>query len=345
MVLFFGIAAKEVTESCLPGGSLNPPRKALAPLIATVGGVAGPVAVYAITTALFYSAGLFDDYTTFVPFADDANSSAAAEAEHRRFLASSSSSGSIAGEYVKTPYPTIFHGWGVPTATDISLAWVCAVQVCRPSTMPPLQLVSASHSSSLSSRSQVFPLRHPAIDFLLLLAVADDAIGLVIIAAVYTDPDHPPQPVWLLLCVGAVTIALALRSLLRLQHWAWYVILAGVPSWIGLSLARLHPALALVFVVPLLPASAPASRPNQLPTLQAFEHALKAPVDFGLFFFTLANAGVELQGGAGPLAVAVVAALVVVGGDVVAAVVAVIVAAIVIVVVLLLVVVVMTDIV
>ena len=57
MVLFFGIAAKEVTESCLPGGSLNPPRKALAPLIATVGGVAGPVAVYAITTALFHSAG------------------------------------------------------------------------------------------------------------------------------------------------------------------------------------------------------------------------------------------------------------------------------------------------
>ena len=57
MVLFFGIAAKEVTESCLPGGSLNPPRKALAPLIATVGGVAGPVAVYAITTALAECAG------------------------------------------------------------------------------------------------------------------------------------------------------------------------------------------------------------------------------------------------------------------------------------------------
>ena len=26
MVLFFGIAAKEITESCLPGGSLNPIR-------------------------------------------------------------------------------------------------------------------------------------------------------------------------------------------------------------------------------------------------------------------------------------------------------------------------------
>ena len=32
MVLFFGIAAKEITEACLPGGSLNPPRKAVNPL-------------------------------------------------------------------------------------------------------------------------------------------------------------------------------------------------------------------------------------------------------------------------------------------------------------------------
>jgi NhaA family Na+:H+ antiporter len=28
MVFFFGIAAKEITEACLPGGSLNPPREA-----------------------------------------------------------------------------------------------------------------------------------------------------------------------------------------------------------------------------------------------------------------------------------------------------------------------------
>ncbi|MGB1726574.1 MAG: Na+/H+ antiporter NhaA, partial [Ilumatobacteraceae bacterium] len=39
-------------------------------------------------------------------------------------------------------------GWGVPMATDISLAWMVAVQV--------------------------FPLRHPAIEFLLLLTCIDD---------------------------------------------------------------------------------------------------------------------------------------------------------------------------
>ena len=46
MVLFFGIAAKEITEACLPGGNLNPLRKAVNPLFATVGGVVGPVACF-----------------------------------------------------------------------------------------------------------------------------------------------------------------------------------------------------------------------------------------------------------------------------------------------------------
>ena len=35
MVFFFGIAAKEITESALPGGSLNPLRRAITPLVAT----------------------------------------------------------------------------------------------------------------------------------------------------------------------------------------------------------------------------------------------------------------------------------------------------------------------
>ena len=46
MAFFFGIAAKEITESCLPGGALNPPRKAINPLFGTLGGVFGPVGFY-----------------------------------------------------------------------------------------------------------------------------------------------------------------------------------------------------------------------------------------------------------------------------------------------------------
>ena len=124
----------------------------------------------------------------------------------------------------------------------------------------------------------MFPVGHPAIDFLLLLAVADDAIGLVIIATVYVDPLHPVEPVWMLLLAFAIAVAVSLRRL-SLQHWMWYIVLAGLPAWVGLSKARLHPALALCFVVPAMPSKPPLGRPNQLPTLQAFEHSLKGVVD------------------------------------------------------------------
>ena len=46
MVFFFGIAAKEITEACLPGGDRTPPAKAVNPLLATLGGVFGPVGVF-----------------------------------------------------------------------------------------------------------------------------------------------------------------------------------------------------------------------------------------------------------------------------------------------------------
>jgi NhaA family Na+:H+ antiporter len=45
-VFFFGVAAKEITGSCLPGGVLHPPAKAMNPLFATLGGVVGPVTVF-----------------------------------------------------------------------------------------------------------------------------------------------------------------------------------------------------------------------------------------------------------------------------------------------------------
>ena len=38
MTFFFGIAAVEITQSCLPGGDLHPLRRAVNPLLATAGG-------------------------------------------------------------------------------------------------------------------------------------------------------------------------------------------------------------------------------------------------------------------------------------------------------------------
>jgi Na+/H+ antiporter NhaA len=46
MVFFFALAAKEVFEATLPGGSLSSPRRALSPLAAAVGGMAAPAVIY-----------------------------------------------------------------------------------------------------------------------------------------------------------------------------------------------------------------------------------------------------------------------------------------------------------
>ena len=226
MVFFFGIAAVEITQSCLPGGDLNPLKKAINPLMATLGGVLGPVLVY-------FTLNYFTGSAVFIK------------------------------------------GWGIPTATDIALAWLVA--------------------------RLVFGNNHPVIAFLLLLAIADDAIGLAIIAIFYPNPSFPVEPAWLILTVAAMLAAYMLRRYKCKNYWV-YLLLGGVPSWIGLHCAHLHPALALVFIVPFLPHPGKETKhlfeedPGDFSTLAHFEHEWKIVVDFGLFMFGLANSGVQFTG-------------------------------------------------
>ena len=232
MVFFFAVAAKEITEACLPGGSLNPPSQAVNPLCGTIGGVLGPVAAFFGLNALFGQA----EWT---------------------------------------------NGWGIPTATDIALAWLAA--------------------------KLIFGKGHPAISFLLLLAVADDAIGLGIIAFAYPDPSHPTVWANALWIVPGMLAAYIMRRC-RVAVWWPYVAIGGTLCWWGLHSAHLHPALALVFIVPFIPG------PNtdlglfreyecdekrkefHNSPLEKFEHAIRNYVDYGLFFFAFANAGVSLGG-------------------------------------------------
>jgi len=250
MAFFFGVAAKEITEAILPGGSLSPMRKAVNPILATIGGVAGPVAVFFVGLWALVQVGVYD------PAVDDMR-------ELRR-------------------------GWGIPTATDIALAWLVA--------------------------RTVFGRGHPAIDYLLLLAIVDDGIGLAIIAIFYGDPSHPTEPIWLCLVAVGMAIAFAFRSF-GVRHWLPYIWIGGPVSWSGLTLAHLHPALALVFIVPFLPGPrrdvglyrrqdeidrmgpelAADLRMEHSP-LHRFEVTHKLFVDFGLFFFAFTNAGVAIAG-------------------------------------------------
>jgi Na+:H+ antiporter, NhaA family len=168
--------------------------------------------------------------------------------------------------------PPFARGWGIPTATDIALAWLAA--------------------------RFIFGKGHPAISFLLLLAIADDAVGLAIIAIFYGDPEMPVEPIWLLLTVAAMVLCYLLRRQRVTSYWP-YLLAGGAMSWTGLFQAHLHPALALVFVIPFLPHPAMErghmfeEDPADLSPLSRFEHDWKLFVDFGMFLFGLANGGVE----------------------------------------------------
>ena len=129
MAFFFAIAAKEVWEAViLKNGSLRG-KKAATPLVATAGGMFGPIAVY-LGLAAFLGSDVYD---------------------------------------------AVARGWAIPTATDIAFSYLVG--------------------------RIVFGAGHPAVRFLLLLAIADDAAGLIILAIFYPAGNLAPE--WLLLSLGA----------------------------------------------------------------------------------------------------------------------------------------------
>ncbi|MBM3818555.1 MAG: Na+/H+ antiporter NhaA [Acidimicrobiia bacterium] len=223
MVFFFALATKEVVEATAPGGALHSPRRAGLPMIAAVGGMAGPAAVYLALVAVL-------------------------------------------------EMPALARGWAIPVATDIAFSYLVARIVLGP--------------------------KHPGIPFLLLLAIADDALGLLILAVFYPTGELRLVE-FALLGVLALAAAWGLRRRATKNFWP-YVLLAGTISWLALYRGGLHPALALVPIVPFMPH---ASRdpglfvedPSAHDTLNQFEHWWKLPVQIVLFFFGLANAGVQIS--------------------------------------------------
>jgi NhaA family Na+:H+ antiporter len=167
--------------------------------------------------------------------------------------------------------PNLERGWAIPTATDIAFSYLAA--------------------------RIIFGAKHPAIPFLLLLAIADDALGLLIIAAFY--PTGPLRPIDFTVLLGAgMLVAWWLRKRRIVSFWP-YILSGGLLSWIGFYRGGLHPALALVPIIPFLPHAARdpglfVEAPDAHDTLNEFEHRVKRPVDVLLFFFGLVNAGVAL---------------------------------------------------
>ncbi|HAV07256.1 MAG TPA: sodium:proton antiporter [Rhodobacteraceae bacterium] len=244
MAFFFAIAAKEVWEAIiLNEGSLRG-KKAATPLIATAGGMLGPITVY-LGLAMLFGSDTFD---------------------------------------------AVKNGWAIPTATDIAFSYLVG--------------------------RLVFGAGHPAVRFLLLLAIADDAGGLIILAIFYPSGDLAPQ--WLLVSLAAAISVFVLANWLpryldrgdqlrRNSTWMrqklsfWPYLLAAAVSWYAFQESGIHPALGLLPIVPTIPHADrafglfSAAEEHLTDLLNYIEHALKHPVEIVLFFFGLLNAGVEFS--------------------------------------------------
>ena len=241
MALFFAMAGKEVWEAIiLKNGSLRG-RKALTPLIATAGGMFGPIGIY------------------------------------------------FAGAFLLGKFAVLANGWAIPTATDIAFSYLVA--------------------------RIVFGARHPAVGFLLLLAIADDAAGLIILAVFYPQGDLAPQ--WLGLSVAsAVAVYMLANRLPRImdakrgdRHYTsiaeklgfWPYLIAACGSWYGFQQAGIHPALGLLPIVVTIPHADitfgmfDSQKLDQHDLLNDIEHKMKVPVEFILLLFGFANAGVAFS--------------------------------------------------
>jgi len=164
-------------------------------------------------------------------------------------------------------------GWALPCAIDIAMCYLVAGLIFG---------------------------RHPAIPFLLLLAIASDAIGVALLAVFRAAGDmHLGLGVGLM--AAAIGTALLLRRSGVRNFWA-YLAVPGALSWSALYLGGLHPALALVPIIPFMPHAKhdaglfvePAAQAHD--TLSRFEHWWRPPVQVVLFLFGLINAGVPLHG-------------------------------------------------
>ena len=196
MAFFFAVAGKEVWEAvALKSGPLRG-KKALTPLVATSGGMFGPIAVY---LGLAYFMGS-DTYTA------------------------------------------VANGWAIPTATDIAFSYLVG--------------------------RIIFGAGHPAVRFLLLLAIADDAAGLIILAIFY--PSSELQPIFILYAAIAAFLVYILANWLprkldgddpknpvstkvRKIFSFWPYAFGGVITWLCFQESGIHPALGLLFMVPVIP--------------------------------------------------------------------------------------------
>ena len=136
--------------------------------------------------------------------------------------------------------------------------------------------------------------------FVVLMAIVSNAIGLIAIS-LHQHADHVGPLGPLLIAVGLAFSVWVTRLKLR-SIWP-QVVIGGALTWYGFWWSGLHPALALIPIVPCLPRSPRHQSPfsgelehGAHDSPGHIEHTLWMPVQFILFLFAFVNAGVVVRG-------------------------------------------------
>jgi NhaA family Na+:H+ antiporter len=142
----------------------------------------------------------------------------------------------------------------------------------------------------------IYPRRSGPVSFLLLLAVTTDIVVMAVVSA--QTPEFAVHPMGLGLLLAAFASAALLRRRRVKAFWPYWII-SGTLSWLALYWMGIHPALALVPIVPLLPHDRRpndvfADRPDDNPVHHA-EHEWNGVAQVALFLFGLVNGGVILR--------------------------------------------------
>jgi NhaA family Na+:H+ antiporter len=203
----------------------------------------------------------------------------------------------LTGSLVETADEASFGmGWQVPLGSDVVICYVLG--------------------------RKIFGKNHPALHVLLLVSIACDFIGLLVLGLSYPAggllrlgwlalPLLASFGVWAL--YGRRPDPKAAESLRRRGLMLWPYILAGVVSFIGVSAAGLPPALGLLPVIPAIPHAdrsfgffAEAESFLHDP-LNRLAHLLVRPLALVLFLYGLTRGGIDLQAFA-PTTITVLAA-------------------------------------
>jgi NhaA family Na+:H+ antiporter len=165
-------------------------------------------------------------------------------------------------------FSVLSRGWPIPGAVDLVVGYVLVRGVFR---------------------------RHAVIPFFLLAGVAADLFGAAVVELRY--PVAEQHLVGVALIAAGICVAVLLRRAGVTSFWP-FILISGTLSWWGFFLSGLHPAFALVPIVPFL-AHIGREQPPFTSTpdngLSRFDRIWSVPSQIGLLLFALVNAGVMFK--------------------------------------------------